>query len=80
MSGRRISRQAVYNHSTKTGLYTRRPVWRAGRGSRVVKISDRGWFCHEFEPCTTKEPPCKGAMHVKSVENSNALPLVWCGS
>ncbi|GFV23797.1 transposable element Tc3 transposase [Trichonephila clavipes] len=29
-----------------------------GRGSRVVKVSDRGWPCPEFEPNTTKEPPC----------------------
>ncbi|GFW81922.1 hypothetical protein TNCV_2885961 [Trichonephila clavipes] len=32
---------------------------------------------HEFEPSTTKHPPCRGAMHVKSVEKSNDLPLVW---
>ncbi|GFY32578.1 hypothetical protein TNCV_673331 [Trichonephila clavipes] len=29
--------------------------------------------CHEFEPSTTKDPPCWGAMHVKSVESSNVL-------
>ncbi|GFT83024.1 hypothetical protein TNCV_4811 [Trichonephila clavipes] len=33
-----------------------------------------------IEPSTTKDPPCWGAMHVKSVESSNVLPLVWCGS
>ncbi|GFT79878.1 hypothetical protein TNCV_4597951 [Trichonephila clavipes] len=26
------------------------------------------------------DPPCRGAMHVKSVESSNVLSLVWCGS
>ncbi|GFX92043.1 hypothetical protein TNCV_5005071 [Trichonephila clavipes] len=36
--------------------------------------------CHEFEPSTTKDPPCRAAMHVKSVESSNALLLEWCGS
>ncbi|GFV44851.1 hypothetical protein TNCV_1340591 [Trichonephila clavipes] len=46
-------------------------------GSRVTKVSDRGWHCHEFEPSTTKDPPCRGAMPVKSVETSNVLPLVW---
>ncbi|GFX77653.1 hypothetical protein TNCV_1105701 [Trichonephila clavipes] len=51
-----------------------------GRGSPVVKVSDRGWPCHEFEPSTTKDPPCRGAMHVKSIESSNVLPLVWWGS
>ncbi|GFX78296.1 uncharacterized protein TNCV_5136431 [Trichonephila clavipes] len=30
--------------------------------------------CHEFEPSTTKDSPCRGAMHVKSVESS-----MWCG-
>ncbi|GFX00825.1 hypothetical protein TNCV_4577921 [Trichonephila clavipes] len=51
-----------------------------GRGSRVVKVSDRGWPFQEFEPSATKDPPRRGAIHVKSVESSNVLPLVWCGS
>ncbi|GFV68135.1 uncharacterized transposon-derived protein F54H12.3 [Trichonephila clavipes] len=29
----------------------------SGRGSLVVKVSDRGWPYHEFEPSTTKDPP-----------------------
>ncbi|GFX43884.1 hypothetical protein TNCV_4111631 [Trichonephila clavipes] len=36
--------------------------------------------CHEWEPSTTKDPPCRDQMHVKSVESSNALLLEWCGS
>ncbi|GFX23865.1 hypothetical protein TNCV_1788961 [Trichonephila clavipes] len=28
----------------------------------MVKVLDRGWPCHEFEPSTTKYPPCRGAM------------------
>ncbi|GFV66996.1 hypothetical protein TNCV_356821 [Trichonephila clavipes] len=48
-----------------------------GRGSRVVKVSDCGWPCHEFKPSTTKDPLCRGEMHIKSVESSNVLPLVW---
>ncbi|GFV25191.1 hypothetical protein TNCV_2565751 [Trichonephila clavipes] len=51
-----------------------------GCGSQVVKVSDRGWPCHEFEPTTTKESPSREEMHVESVESSNVLPLVWCGS
>ncbi|GFX94352.1 hypothetical protein TNCV_4293971 [Trichonephila clavipes] len=35
---------------------------------------------HEFEPSITKDPPCRGTIHVKSVESSNVLRLVWCGS
>ncbi|GFW82036.1 hypothetical protein TNCV_771651 [Trichonephila clavipes] len=40
-----------------------------GRGSRVVLVSERGLLCHGFEPSTTKDPPCRAAMHVKSVES-----------
>ncbi|GFT47891.1 hypothetical protein TNCV_902801 [Trichonephila clavipes] len=29
--------------------------------------------CHEFERSTIKDPPCRGEMHVKSVESSNVL-------
>ncbi|GFX88818.1 uncharacterized protein TNCV_2575251 [Trichonephila clavipes] len=63
----------------RTSVVTSLRDGESGRGSRVVKVSDRGWHCHEFEPSTTKDPPCMAAMHVKSVESSNALPLVWCG-
>ncbi|GFY19340.1 neuronal migration protein doublecortin [Trichonephila clavipes] len=41
----------------------------SGRGSRVVLVSERGLLCHGFEPSTTKDPPCRAAMHVKSVES-----------
>ncbi|GFT22940.1 hypothetical protein TNCV_1857511 [Trichonephila clavipes] len=34
-----------------------------GCSSPVVKVSD------EFESSTTKDPPCRAAMHVKSVES-----------
>ncbi|GFU35430.1 hypothetical protein TNCV_3641231 [Trichonephila clavipes] len=34
----------------------------------------------EFEPSTTKDPPCRGKMHVKSIKSSNVLLLEWCGS
>ncbi|GFU21363.1 hypothetical protein TNCV_2434771 [Trichonephila clavipes] len=36
--------------------------------------------CHEFEPSANEDPSCREAMHVNSVESSNLLPLVWCGS
>ncbi|GFS52908.1 hypothetical protein TNCV_330691 [Trichonephila clavipes] len=49
-----------------------------GRGSRVLKVSDRGWSCHEFEPSTTKEPPCREAMHVKSIELKHPpVGMMW---
>ncbi|GFX20233.1 hypothetical protein TNCV_1437931 [Trichonephila clavipes] len=33
--------------------------------------------CHEFDPSTTEDPPCKGAMFFKSVKSSNVSR--WCG-
>ncbi|GFU65490.1 hypothetical protein TNCV_634131 [Trichonephila clavipes] len=52
----------------------------SGRGSLVIKVMDSRSAFHEFEPSTVKDRPCRGTMHVKSVESSNAFPLVWCGS
>ncbi|GFY23437.1 hypothetical protein TNCV_3941301 [Trichonephila clavipes] len=50
-----------------------------GRGSLMVKVGS--WLaCHEFESSTTKDPPYRGAIHVKSVESTNVLPLVRGGS
>ncbi|GFW95482.1 uncharacterized protein TNCV_1721841 [Trichonephila clavipes] len=46
-----------------------------GRDSLVVKVTDSWSDCHEFEPSTAEDPPCRGAMHVKPVESSNVLPL-----
>ncbi|GFV28136.1 hypothetical protein TNCV_678241 [Trichonephila clavipes] len=36
---------------------------------RQMEVSDRGLPGYEFEPSTTKDPPCRAAMHVKSVES-----------
>ncbi|GFU24119.1 hypothetical protein TNCV_2007121 [Trichonephila clavipes] len=33
--------------------------------------------CHEFEPNTAEDPPCRDAMHVKSVEAQTSS--CWCG-
>ncbi|GFU86261.1 hypothetical protein TNCV_369171 [Trichonephila clavipes] len=44
--------------------------------SQVVKVTDLWPVGHEFEPSTAEDPPCRGTMHVKSVESSNVLP--WC--
>ncbi|GFU91202.1 hypothetical protein TNCV_4925321 [Trichonephila clavipes] len=50
--------------------------------NRVVKVSDRGWPCHEFELRTTKTPPWRRAMHVESVESSTVgvVWVVWRGT
>ncbi|GFU41754.1 hypothetical protein TNCV_894171 [Trichonephila clavipes] len=50
------------------------------RCSVVIKVTDSWLACHEFEPSTTKDPKCRGEMHVESVESSNVLPLVRCES
>ncbi|GFY27616.1 uncharacterized protein TNCV_910671 [Trichonephila clavipes] len=48
--------------------------------SSVVKVTDSKQACHEFEPSTAEDPPCREKMLFKYVESSNILPLVWCGS
>ncbi|GFX40666.1 hypothetical protein TNCV_1217891 [Trichonephila clavipes] len=35
-------------------------------GSLVVKVTDWWSVCHEFQPSTAEDPPCRGTMHVKS--------------
>ncbi|GFX12414.1 hypothetical protein TNCV_1036011 [Trichonephila clavipes] len=50
---------------TQTGLW-----WPSGQGIGSWQA------CHDFDPSTTEEPPCKGAMHVKFVDSLNVLP---CG-
>ncbi|GFS65228.1 hypothetical protein TNCV_2450861 [Trichonephila clavipes] len=51
----------------------------AGDIQEMPEVSDLGLPCHEFEPSTTKDPPCRAAMHVKSVESCKRPPVgvVW---
>ncbi|GFX35510.1 hypothetical protein TNCV_103171 [Trichonephila clavipes] len=51
-----------------------------GRGYLVVKVIDSRPVFYECEPSTAEDPPCSGAMHVKSIESSNVLPFVWRGT
>ncbi|GFU96644.1 cubilin, partial [Trichonephila clavipes] len=51
----------------------------SGHGSLVVNVMDSRLACYDFEPSTTEDLQYKGAMHVKSVENSNFIPLVRWG-
>ncbi|GFV58168.1 hypothetical protein TNCV_687751 [Trichonephila clavipes] len=46
------------------------------RGSLVVKVTDSGPACHEFEPGTAENSPYREAMHFESAECSNVLLLV----
>ncbi|GFY10671.1 hypothetical protein TNCV_2194921 [Trichonephila clavipes] len=47
-----------------------------GRGSLVVKVTDSCPTCHEFQPSTSEDPPCRGVMHVKSIEDQTSTR--WC--
>ncbi|GFY08726.1 hypothetical protein TNCV_5006391 [Trichonephila clavipes] len=39
----------------------------SGHGSLVVKATDSWLVYYEFEPSTAEDPPCRVAMHIKSV-------------
>ncbi|GFX59764.1 hypothetical protein TNCV_1778031 [Trichonephila clavipes] len=40
------------------------------KDGRVVKVSDPGWPCHEFELSIIKDPSCRGAMHANPLSNA----------
>ncbi|GFW92334.1 hypothetical protein TNCV_3588561 [Trichonephila clavipes] len=40
-----------------------------GCGSPVVKVSDHGRHVMSSSPVPPKDPPCRAAMHIKSVES-----------
>ncbi|GFV50240.1 hypothetical protein TNCV_621521 [Trichonephila clavipes] len=44
-----------------------------GRGSRMVKVWNRGWPCQEFEPSTTEEERC--TLNLLRAQTSSH----WCG-
>ncbi|GFV99357.1 hypothetical protein TNCV_1513291 [Trichonephila clavipes] len=48
-----------------------------GRSSRVVKVSDRGWPCHEFEPVPlkTRRVGQRCTLNLSRVQTSSR----WCG-
>ncbi|GFU87082.1 hypothetical protein TNCV_4879671 [Trichonephila clavipes] len=48
----------------------------ASSSGEWYRYPDRGLPCHEFEPSTTKDPPCRAATHVKSVEELKRFPHV----
>ncbi|GFX98572.1 hypothetical protein TNCV_1501501 [Trichonephila clavipes] len=55
-----------YSRGVKTTSMSPSPYFRTtswcDRDSSVVKITNSWLECHEFEPCTTEEPPCRGAV------------------
>ncbi|GFT63534.1 hypothetical protein TNCV_870071 [Trichonephila clavipes] len=44
----------------------------------MVKASDHGWHVTSSRPVPLKTRRVRKPMHVKCVESSNVLPLVWC--
>ncbi|GFU57427.1 transposable element Tc1 transposase [Trichonephila clavipes] len=50
---------------------------KSGHGCLVVKFMNSWLACQEFEPCSAEEHPCRGAMHVKSIEAQTSSS--WCG-
>ncbi|GFU61964.1 hypothetical protein TNCV_4022491 [Trichonephila clavipes] len=70
----------VYRGPRSSIYYSRNNDHCGGRGNLVVEKSDSWLVCHEFEPSTTEDPPCRGAMYVKNVESSSVLLRVKCGS
>ncbi|GFW99085.1 hypothetical protein TNCV_3008551 [Trichonephila clavipes] len=49
-----------------------------GHGSIEVKVMDSWWACHEFEPSTAEDPPCRmQLMHIKYAEAQTSSH--WCG-
>ncbi|GFW64413.1 hypothetical protein TNCV_274371 [Trichonephila clavipes] len=68
-------------HATLQSLCLRKLLkQKSGRRGFVVKVWDHGWLVTSSSPVPLKKPLLRGAMHVKSVESSNVLPLVWYGS
>ncbi|GFX73498.1 hypothetical protein TNCV_3403091 [Trichonephila clavipes] len=47
------------------------------RGSRVVKVSDRDWPCHEFKPSTIKDPRVEERCTLNL--SRAATSYHWCG-
>ncbi|GFV71068.1 hypothetical protein TNCV_3703901 [Trichonephila clavipes] len=50
---------------------------RGDHSSLVAKVTDSWQACHEFEPSSAEDSPCREAMHLKSVESLNVHRLVW---
>ncbi|GFW60774.1 hypothetical protein TNCV_571191 [Trichonephila clavipes] len=51
----------------------------SGRGNLVVKVTDLLLECHEFEPSTTEDPPCRGNRYTLNMSRLKRPPVgvVW---
>ncbi|GFX02146.1 hypothetical protein TNCV_1750311 [Trichonephila clavipes] len=77
-----MKREWIIPEDEPVGVYF--PYSVRDQGVVILGFSGQGigsWQArYEFEPSTTKDPPFREAMHVKSVERSNLFPLVWCAN
>ncbi|GFW27762.1 hypothetical protein TNCV_766431 [Trichonephila clavipes] len=48
--------------------------------SLVVKVMDAWLACHEFEPCTAEDPPCRGYRCTSNLSTLKRPPVRGCGS
>ncbi|GFV28925.1 hypothetical protein TNCV_4540211 [Trichonephila clavipes] len=76
----RILEQGHIHHRRERSYFSNIIQLRAMRdsGSPVVKATDHDRHVMSSSPIKTHH--AGEAMHVKSVESSNAIPLAWCGS
>ncbi|GFX84140.1 hypothetical protein TNCV_4859481 [Trichonephila clavipes] len=62
-------------------LMIHRPLGYHGRDSLMVKFTESGLACHEFESGPAEDPPYrKGRCTLNIPRRSNSLRLVWWGS
>ncbi|GFY19252.1 uncharacterized protein TNCV_4226161 [Trichonephila clavipes] len=52
---------------------------RDGRSSLVVKIADSWLACHEFDPGTAEDPPCRGGRYTLNISKLKrpSVDVVW---
>ncbi|GFT51043.1 histone-lysine N-methyltransferase SETMAR [Trichonephila clavipes] len=83
-SARTVSRKTGYSYSTVRKTSPSSQACKSRHSSPTTDVAAVaewsryrivGWPCREFEPSTTKDPPCRAVMHVKSVKSSNVIPL-----
>ncbi|GFU57557.1 hypothetical protein TNCV_3637191 [Trichonephila clavipes] len=46
-----------------------------GRGSLDVKVMNSWSACHEFEPSTAEDPPCRGCRCTLNIARLNCPPV-----
>ncbi|GFT34049.1 hypothetical protein TNCV_4384961 [Trichonephila clavipes] len=78
----RASRGSPMHHSTRLGILSfrlYRNIVHTRHGSPVVKVTDSQLACHEFDPSTTEDPPCKEDRCTLNMSKlkCNSVGVVW---